>query len=73
MSIFDIIDRDLAFRLLDGEDDLTLHPKVFDALYEHYLERGMPYGIAKGRDGDPYEYVLDRLEQDTILHSFDVV
>tara|TARA_R110000868_G_scaffold69803_1_gene205797 strand:- start:709 stop:963 length:255 start_codon:yes stop_codon:yes gene_type:complete len=34
-----------------------------DALYEYYSNSGeMPYGIQKARDGDPYEWITDRLD-----------
>jgi hypothetical protein len=43
----------------DMSDDL------FDALYDYYNHHGaMPYGVAKGRSGDPYEWVGDRFAQD---------
>lgn len=35
----------------------------FDALYSYYLSTGeMPYGTAKARTGDPYEWIADRLD-----------
>jgi len=35
----------------------------WDLMYEHFLNNGeMPYGVAKARDGDPYEWVGDRVE-----------
>jgi hypothetical protein len=43
-----------------GED---LDDHLFDALYDHYLHSGeMPYGTAKARDGDPYEWVTQKLD-----------
>lgn len=36
----------------------------FDFLFEHFCNNGeMPYGVAKARTGDPYEWVLDKLER----------
>ena len=43
----------------DMSDDL------YHALYDFYLDSGdMPYGTAKGRDGDPMEWVSNRLDRD---------
>jgi len=40
----------------DLDDDL------YHALYDYYSDNGeMPYGVAKARDGDPYEWISDRL------------
>jgi hypothetical protein len=39
--------------------------ELFAALYEYYCNNGeMPYGTAKARDGDPYEWIADRLDRD---------
>ena len=38
---------------------------LFADLYEYYYNNGeMPYGTAKARDGDPYEWIADRLDRD---------
>ena len=38
---------------------------LFAALYEYYRNNGeMSYGTAKARDGDPYEWIADRLDRD---------
>lgn len=38
---------------------------LFDALFDYYLDRGdMPYGIAKAREGDPYQWVEERFYAD---------
>ena len=38
---------------------------LYDALYDYYHQHGaMPYGVAKARSGDPYEWVGNRLAQD---------
>lgn len=43
---------------LDGAD---MSENLYDALYDYYLDRGeMPYGVAKAREGDPYQWVSDR-------------
>jgi predicted RNA-binding Zn-ribbon protein involved in translation (DUF1610 family) len=35
-----------------------LDQDLFEALYDYYFD-DMPYGVKKGRDGDPYEWVSD--------------
>jgi len=43
----------------DLDDDL------YYALFDYYSDHGeIPYGIAKGRDGDPFEWITDRLDQE---------
>lgn len=38
---------------------------LYDALFDYYLDTGeMPYGIAKGREGDPYQWVEERFYAD---------
>lgn len=38
---------------------------LFDALYNYYAASGeMPYGIQKGRDGDPMEWISQQFEQE---------
>lgn len=37
-------------------------PNLMEELYDYFLESGeMPYGIAKARDGDPDEWIMDEL------------
>ena len=36
-------------------------PILMQDLYEHFQEQ-MPYGTQKARDGDPDEYIYDKLE-----------
>jgi len=59
---------ELVLTAAGGDDDawnLIEETGVFDKLYEYYLNAGeMPYGVAKARDGDPYEWVFCRIEQD---------
>ena len=48
---------------LEGEDDLD--PDVFEKVYSHYMDSGeMPYGVAKARDGDPYEWIFNELSRE---------
>lgn len=37
--------------------------EMFEDLYEFYF-REMPYGTAKARDGDPYQWISNRLEEE---------
>lgn len=40
-----------------------LDEKLYDALFDYYNDAGeMPYGVAKARDGDPYEWVATNLQ-----------
>lgn len=46
--------------------DIDENPDFFDALYTYYSESGeMPYGVQKARDGDPYEWITDRLDNES--------
>lgn len=51
-----------AIHFLDtGEIEQATHDRLFD----HFCALGeMPYGTMKARDGDPYIWILDRLEQE---------
>ena len=46
--------------------DLSDH--LYDALYDYYHD-DMPYGVAKARSGDPYEWISNRLHQDLSDHG----
>jgi hypothetical protein len=51
---------------LAGDD---LDTDLYHALFDYYSDHGeIPYGIAKGRDGDPYEWVHMRFDQD--VHDY---
>jgi hypothetical protein len=42
-----------------------LDSDLYDALFDYYMQHGaMPYGVAKGRTGDPFNWVSDRLADD---------
>ena len=42
-----------------------LNDDLYHALYDYYSDNGeMPYGVAKARDGDPYNWISDRLGQE---------
>ena len=46
-----------------------LSEDLYHALYDYYSDHGeMPYGVQKGRDGDPYEWVHMRFDRD--VHDY---
>lgn len=45
------------------EKGADLDNDLYYALYDYYFDQGeIPYGTAKGRDGDPWEWVTQRLD-----------
>lgn len=47
-----------------------LDSDLYDALFDYYMQHGaMPYGVAKGRTGDPFNWVSDRLANDLGMHE----
>jgi len=55
--------------LKDGES-LYDQEKLFDALFQHFSATGeMPYGTQKARDGDPYEWIEDKLDDLGLLEN----
>ena len=51
---------------LAGDD---LDSDLYHALYDYYSDHGeLPYGIAKARDGDPFEWVTMRFDRD--VHDY---
>lgn len=54
------------------EQDGELDSDLYDALFDYYFNAGeMPYGTAKARTGDPYEWVSQRLYDDLGLNEGD--
>jgi hypothetical protein len=52
---------ELAIFNTEGE----LDDDLYHALFDHYTDEGeMPYGVAKARDGDPYNWISDHLYKD---------
>lgn len=46
--------------------DIDENQDFFDALYAYYSDSGeMPYGVQKARDGDPYEWITQRLDHES--------
>ena len=52
-----LIKHDVLHKDIDQLDD----PILMEDLYKHFQEE-MPYGTQKARDGDPDEYIYDKLE-----------
>ena len=45
-----------------AEQGMGITDDMYDALYDYYTESGeMPYGTAKARDGDPMEWIEERV------------
>lgn len=43
---------------------------LYEALFDYYCDMGeMPYGTAKARDGDPFEWVMNRFDRDVQGHD----
>lgn len=50
---------------IDWED---IYPALWEKIYNYYVTNGiMPYGTAKARDGDPYNWITEQLEKDLEL------
>ena len=52
-----LIKHDVLHKDIDQLDD----PILMEDLYKHFQEE-MPYGTQKARDGDPDEYIYNKLE-----------
>lgn len=53
---------------LEQNDDLTVD--VEEKLYSFYMDSNeMPYGTAKARDGDPQEWIFNRLTSELGLET----
>jgi hypothetical protein len=59
-----ILDR-FKHEVTQFEQGADLDDNLYDALYDYYSDKGeIPYGIAKARTGDPYEWITNRLDQE---------
>ena len=55
---------------MNHEGDMNTASGLYTALYRYYLDSGeMPYGTAKARDGDPVEWIMDRLDDLGLMES----
>lgn len=58
-----ILDR-FKFETTQFQQDGELDSDLYEALFDYYSSKGeIPYGIAKARDGDPHDWVSDKLSQ----------
>ena len=49
----------------DFQNGDELSSDLYEALFDYYMDHGeMPYGVAKARDGDPFEWVTMKFDQD---------
>jgi hypothetical protein len=63
-TLMHVLDR-YKHEVAQFEQGADLDDNLYDALYDYYVNKGeMPYGTAKARSGDPYEWVSDRLDQE---------
>ena len=51
--------------IIAGTVEMDDYPDFIEKLFDHYLNSGeMPYGVAKARTGDPYQWIADKLDQE---------
>ena len=50
-----------AYAKILDDGDIYDNEELYSELYEYFLE-DMPYGTAKARDGDPVQWITERLE-----------
>ncbi len=56
-------------KFLNGD---MLDEDLYNALYDYYVDNGeMPYGVAKAREGDPYQWVSDHFADALALMGHD--
>lgn len=50
--------------IMNGAADLLDFQDLYEKLFSYFCLSGrMPYGVAKARTGDPYEWISDHLEE----------
>jgi hypothetical protein len=66
-----ILDRNKeSYDAVLGGEDLITFGKLYRELISYYMSNGeMPYGIAKARDGDPQQWIMDRLDSMGLLET----
>lgn len=62
-STFDHILATYKRDVADFKHNHDMSDELFDALFDYYFD-DMPYGVKKGRTGDPYEWVSERFYHD---------
>ena len=56
----------------DFEAGNEMDSDLYEALFDYYMLHGeMPYGVAKGRTGDPFNWVSDRFSMDMGHHPME--
>ena len=54
-----------SFKQFKAGGDLDDNPEFYEALFNYYLDSGeMPYGVAKAREGDPVQWISNKLERE---------
>lgn len=54
-----------SFRQFKAGGDLDDNPEFYEALFNYYLDSGeMPYGVAKAREGDPVQWIANKLDRE---------
>lgn len=55
----------LAKQIANGEQDICDHDELYEKLFMHYCDTAeMPYGTMKARDGDPFNWITDKLDKE---------
>ena len=51
-------------QIANGKTEIEYHEKLYDKLYQYYAFEiyEMPYGTAKARDGDPFNWITERID-----------
>ena len=54
-----------SYKQFKAGGDLDDNPEFYEALFNYYLDSGeMPYGVAKAREGDPVQWISNKLERE---------
>ena len=57
-----------AYAKILDDGEVNDNEKLYDELFEYFLE-DMPYGTQKARDGDPVQWITERLEDLGLLET----
>ncbi|MGL6048581.1 MAG: hypothetical protein ACRC16_01015, partial [Aeromonas salmonicida] len=66
-SLLDILDQEQLDRAIGSGHDASFvdHDDIYQLFYDYYLDSGaMPVGTAKARDGDPHNWIEERIWSD---------
>jgi hypothetical protein len=54
-----------SFKQFKAGGEIDDNPEFYEALFDYYLNSGeMPYGVAKAREGDPVQWIADKLDRE---------